>query len=90
MKVKRFFAASMSQAMKQVREELGPEASIIGNRRVVGGIELTAALDYEPARITPPTPGLDRELKKTREQLVTARARLEAGERSSDSPVVNR
>lgn len=90
MKVKRFFAASMSQAMKQVREELGPEASIIGNRRVVGGIELTAALDYEPARITPPTPGLDRELKKTREQLVTARARLEAGERSSDRPVVNR
>ncbi|SDU12429.1 flagellar biosynthesis protein FlhF [Halopseudomonas salegens] len=90
MKVKRFFAANMSQAMKQVRDELGPEASIIGNRRVVGGIELTAALDYEPARVTPPTPGLDRELKKTREQMVTARARLDAGERSSDSPVVNR
>ncbi len=90
MKVKRFFAANMSQAMKQVRDELGPEASIIGNRRVVGGIELTAALDYEPVRITPPTPGLDRELKKTREQLVTARARLDAGERSNDSPVVNR
>lgn len=90
MKVKRFFAASMSQAMKQVREELGPEASIIGNRRVAGGIELTAALDYEPVRVSPPTPGLDQELKKTREQLVTARARLDAGERANDGPVVNR
>ena len=43
MKVKRFFAADMRQAMKLVREELGPDASIIANRRVVGGVELTAA-----------------------------------------------
>ena len=54
MQVKRFFAADMRQAMKLVRDELGADASIIANRRVAGGVELTAALDYQipaaPAR----------------------------------------
>lgn len=90
MKVKRFFAADMRQAMKLVREELGPEASIIANRRVVGGVELTAALDYEAPRLTPPTPGLGQELKKTQEKILSARAELDAGERSSGGPQVNR
>ena len=44
MQVKRFFAADMRQAMKLVRDELGADASIIANRRVAGGVELTAAL----------------------------------------------
>lgn len=50
MQVKRFFAADMRQAMKLVRDELGPDAAILGNRRVAGGIELTAALDYQARR----------------------------------------
>lgn len=48
MQVKRFFAADMRQAMKLVRDELGADAAIIGNRRIAGGVELTAALDYTP------------------------------------------
>jgi flagellar biosynthesis protein FlhF len=90
MKVKRFFAADMRQAMKLVREELGADASIIGNRRVVGGVELTAAVDYEAPRLTPPTPGLSQELKKTQERIVSVRAQLEAGDRAADQPSVNR
>lgn len=90
MKVKRFFAADMRQAMKLVRDELGADASIIANRRVVGGVELTAAVDYEAPRLTPPTPGLSQELKKTHERIVTARAQLEAGERADAGPSVNR
>jgi flagellar biosynthesis protein FlhF len=90
MKVKRFFAADMRQAMKLVREELGADASIIGNRRVIGGVELTAAVDYEAPRLTPPTPGLSQELKKTQERIVSARAQLEAGDRSTEQPSVNR
>ena len=31
MQVKRFFAADMRQAMKLVRDELGPDAAILGN-----------------------------------------------------------
>lgn len=90
MKVKRFFAADMRQAMKLVRDELGADASIIANRRVVGGVELTAALDYEAPRLTPPTPGLSQELKKTQERIVTARAQLDAGEAHAGGPSVNR
>lgn len=90
MRVKRFFAADMRSAMKLVREEMGADASIIANRRVAGGIELTAALDYEAPRLTPPTPGLDAELIKTQERIINARASLQAGERPADGPSVNR
>src|SRR5690606_17700244 len=90
MRVKRFFAADMRSAMKLVRDEMGAEASIIANRRVAGGVELTAALDYEAPRLTPPTPGLDLELKKTQERIISARASLQDGERPSDGPSVNR
>lgn len=90
MKVKRFFAADMRTAMKLVREEMGAEASIIANRRVAGGIELTAALDYEAPRLTPPTPGLDTELKHTQQRILSAHASLQAGERLAGGPSVNR
>ncbi|SDR97395.1 flagellar biosynthesis protein FlhF [Halopseudomonas litoralis] len=90
MRVKRFFAADMRSAMKLVRDEMGAEASIIANRRVAGGVELTAALDYEAPRLTPPTPGLDLELKKTQERIISARANLQDGERPSEGPSVNR
>ena len=90
MKVKRFFAADMRTAMKRVRDEMGAEASIIANRRVAGGIELTAALDYEAPRLTPPTPGLDAELKQTQKRILSARASLQAGERPAGGPSVNR
>ncbi|WP_193074814.1 flagellar biosynthesis protein FlhF [Pseudomonas sp. FME51] len=90
MRVKRFFAADMRSAMKLVRDEMGADASIIANRRVAGGVELTAALDYEAPRLTPPTPGLDLELKKTQERIISARASLQEGERPSDGPSVNR
>ncbi|MBF2995330.1 flagellar biosynthesis protein FlhF, partial [Pseudomonas aeruginosa] len=60
MQVKRFFAADMRQAMKLVRDELGPDAAILGNRRVAGGIELTAALDYQaPPAPSKPNPALE-------------------------------
>ena len=78
MQVKRFFAADMRQAMKLVRDELGADASIIGNRRVAGGVELTAALDYQipaaPAR--QPNPALEAELRQTQARIASAQAEL--------------
>jgi len=47
MKVKRFFAKSMAEALKQVSEQMGPDAVILSNRRVDGGIEIVTALDYD-------------------------------------------
>lgn len=52
MKVKRFFAPDMRQAMRRVRDEIGPDAVIISNHRVAGGVEVVAAHenDYEMAQ----------------------------------------
>lgn len=77
MQVKRFFAADMRTAMKLVRDELGADAAIIGNRRVAGGVELTAALDYQvaPAPVRP-NPALEAELRKTQARIVNAQAEL--------------
>ncbi len=47
MKVKRFFAPDMRQAIRLVREEQGPDAVILSNRKVDGGIEIIASMDYD-------------------------------------------
>lgn len=47
MKIKRFFAADVRGAMRTVREALGEDAVILSNRRVNGGIEIIAAVDYD-------------------------------------------
>jgi len=48
MKLKRFIAPDMRQALRLVREEQGPDAVILSNQRVDGGIEIIAAVDYDP------------------------------------------
>ena len=47
MKIKRFVAADIRQALRQVRETLGADAVILSNKSVDGGVELVAALDYD-------------------------------------------
>jgi len=47
MKMKRFCAAEMRQAMQQVSDELGPDALILSSRRTEDGVEIIAAVDYE-------------------------------------------
>jgi len=47
MKIKRFFAADMRQALRQVKEVLGADAVILSNKSVEGGVELVAAKDYD-------------------------------------------
>lgn len=49
MKVKRFFASDMRQAIRMVRDELGADAVILSNRKVDGGVEIVSAVDYDEA-----------------------------------------
>ncbi|MBO0366371.1 flagellar biosynthesis protein FlhF [Pseudomonas putida] len=86
MQVKRFFAADMRQAMKLVRDELGSDAAIIGNRRIAGGVELTAALDYKLSALAPrvPNPELEDELRKTQSRIATAQAELSSRSDADD------
>lgn len=47
MNVKRYVAEDMRQALKQIRDELGPDAVILSNRRVEGGVEIIASVDSD-------------------------------------------
>jgi len=51
MKIKRFFAADIRQAMRMVKDELGADAVIMSNRAVEGGIEIVAARDFDEQMI---------------------------------------
>src|SRR5690625_4112457 len=43
MNISRFFGSTNREAMRQVRLALGPDALIVSNRRVNGGVEILAA-----------------------------------------------
>ncbi len=47
MKIKRFVAPDIRQALRLVREELGPDAVILSNRSSGGGTAVVAAVDYD-------------------------------------------
>jgi flagellar biosynthesis protein FlhF len=47
MKIKRFFAPDIRQAMRLVKEELGADAVIMSNRSVNNGVEIVAAMDFD-------------------------------------------
>jgi flagellar biosynthesis protein FlhF len=47
MKIRRFFAQDMRQALRLVRDEQGPDAVILSSRKVEGGIEIVSAVDYD-------------------------------------------
>ena len=49
MKIKKYFAADMRQALNLARQDHGPDVVILGNRKVLGGVELIAAEDYNEA-----------------------------------------
>lgn len=52
MKIKRYFAKDMRQAIRMVRDEQGPDAVILSNRRVDGGVEIVAAVDYDESLVS--------------------------------------
>lgn len=82
----------MRQAMKLVRDELGADAAIIGNRRIAGGVELTAALDYKLSALAPRVPNmeLEDELRKTQSRIVTAQAELSLRSEGESDKATNR
>ncbi|HWU76144.1 MAG TPA: flagellar biosynthesis protein FlhF [Rhodanobacter sp.] len=51
MKIKRFVAPDMRRAMREVREEQGPDAVILSTRRIEEGIEVIAAIDFDESLV---------------------------------------
>lgn len=51
MKIKRYVDSDMRHVLRRVRQDQGPDAVILSNRRVDDGIEVIAAVDYDEALI---------------------------------------
>ncbi len=47
MKIKRTYAATMREALAQVKREQGADAIILGNKKVPGGVEILSAIDFD-------------------------------------------
>lgn len=62
MRIRTFTARSMSEALRLVRQELGRDAVILGNRDVAEGVEVTAAIDPSDAPVTDSFQVQDRDL----------------------------
>lgn len=58
MKIKRFFAVDIRQAMRMVKDELGSDAVIMSNKSVDGGVEIFAARDFDPQALQGKTPAI--------------------------------
>lgn len=72
MKIRKYFAADMRQALNMAREQQGEDIVILSNRKVLGGVELIAAQDY------------DESLYATEEQVAPARAAVSDEEHDRD------
>ena len=54
MNIRRFEAPDMRQAMNLIREALGDEAVILETEKTADGVEVTAAIDFDPAMYIQP------------------------------------
>ncbi|WOT06264.1 flagellar biosynthesis protein FlhF [Shewanella youngdeokensis] len=89
MKIKRFLAKDMRSALAQVKETLGSDAVIMSNKKVTGGIEIVAAVDYDEPKpkisAAAPSPSVFTDLK---DETVTLgkRANIKAETRAQATP----
>jgi flagellar biosynthesis protein FlhF len=50
-KIKRYTGKSTREVLARIRGDLGPDAVILSNREIVGGVELMAAVDFDASRL---------------------------------------
>ena len=51
MKIRRTYGATMREALAQVKLEQGPDAVILGNKKVPGGVEILSAVDFDQSQL---------------------------------------
>ena len=51
MRIKRTFAPTMRDALQLVKQEQGPDAVILGNNKVPGGVEILSAIDFDEVAV---------------------------------------
>lgn len=83
MKMKRFVATDMREALRMVREQQGPEAVILSTRRTDDGLEVVSAVDYDETLIQSAR-AADRDGAGGAEPAAGARSGASGGERFVD------
>lgn len=66
MKISKHTALDMRAALRIVREQLGPDAVIMSSRRVKGGVEVTAAIDFDAERVEQPRTATPADIQRFR------------------------
>ena len=56
MRVRKFNGKTAGEALRKVKEELGPDALILSNRPVAGGVEITALASEDAVVLNQPQP----------------------------------
>ncbi|RVT46941.1 flagellar biosynthesis protein FlhF [Rheinheimera sediminis] len=81
MKIKRFVAKDMRTALTEVKEFLGPDAIILSNKKVAGGVEIVAAIDPEalPAKAAS-------EIQASAQPAVGARVNIKVDDEAEPAP----
>jgi flagellar biosynthesis protein FlhF len=92
MKISRYTAKDMRQALRIVREQLGPDAVIVSTRRIKGGVEVTAAMDFDIEQIEAKATSTGRQVNERAAQAVAesfadSYARVQAATRASAEEV---
>ncbi len=79
MKVRKYSGASAREALKKVKEDLGPDALILSNRPVAGGVEITALATEDASSLMPePGPSVEKsEMAEIMDEIRTMRNMLE-------------
>ncbi|MCP1675589.1 flagellar biosynthesis protein FlhF [Natronocella acetinitrilica] len=82
MKIQRIFAKDMRQAIRQVRDEHGPDAVILSSRAVEGGVEVISAIDFDQRAMEASVPRAE----PPRRQSTPAAAPMPARRNAADEP----
>lgn len=90
MKIRRFFAKTMSEALNEVKNELGGDAVIMSNKKVADGVEIVAAYDSEPVKgPKSPIPHIKIPQSKASPKVIQELPKTAAPTKSSSTPTLS-
>ncbi len=82
MKIKRIVANDMSQGLRRVRDEAGPDAVILSQKRIEEGIEILCAVDYDAEE--PPKDASSERISRLTSAIASRARKASAAEAAGD------
>ncbi|MCG7530077.1 flagellar biosynthesis protein FlhF [Psychrobium sp. MM17-31] len=87
MKIKRFFAKDIRAALDEIKVTLGPDAIIMSNKNVEGGVEIVAAIDEDNNAVVkkPSAPAVSEQATQSPVAAANAAQSSQSGDNSWDT-----